>query len=1140
MNKIALLPGGFKPPHAGHYNMAKWLVDNTDAEKVVVKVGSKERDGISREMSLQLWTLYIQSDKDSSSGKISARASQSPSPVRDVYDFIETEAPEGSKVYLGLGEKDIEDKRYANIEKFAKPRNIDFETKLVPPQAGGVSGTEMRGFIKDGDKVSFYNSLPNHLSTEQKAEAWNIVYPATPNQKRPIDPRAVSQQLEEDLYNPKDKVNDYMRSSEYKAGKTKPDDIDPAYKYSRGGTYTHGGMYETRGGEPELHVYDFDETIARVETPIPFIIKSPEGKIIKKGETTSVNFEEKQKELYKTYNKKDIDFDFKAFEKQIGNAIINEPVYNKLLKSLGNPNVKTTVLTARSIGHPVTKYLKSIGLNVYVVPLGLQVGGKVTGQDKANWIDKRIKKSTKKVYFIDDSEDNREAVNFLKNKHPKVEFSIENPPPINLKLDEPEDVDEMMMGMMTEPEKKKHAKNLKRLSKDLKKQGNKYMKVPDYLKGTLTRKMYERDLKKGEERIAKSLPDKEFKKRYGKDWKAVKIATATKMAKKIKEGDTYEKMAAKGKKAGNLKQGTVRKRLRIKDGEKIPLSKITKAISSLKKRKSLNDKDKKYLKALNLAKTLKTTTNVKEGRKKKQDPKVGTGKKPKGSGRRLYTDENPSDTVSVKFSTRQDIVDTLSKSSFKSKPHKRQSQIINLIHQRVRAALSKAKDPAVKKRLKSGFEYIKKRKEASKRKTQQMKKENVFTKEWWNEQLNEILTETKANTHLTHLEELVLTEGKDGYNKAKSFLYELIKNLKGQSNKIKNVSVKWDGAPAIAAGIDPNDGQFFVGTKAVFGVTPKLNKSDRDIEENHKNVKRGDEVQDKSGLRDKLKLALRHLRGIGITNILQGDLMFTSETVNTEDIDGVAHYTFKPNTIRYAVESNSEIGKKINEAEIGIIFHTSYDQVGKEAPATFGADISGLKGSKNVWFDDAYFKDDTGVLLNEKEEQFILNKIKEADSINVNYEALPEDISDRAKTNLLNTYLNTEIRKGEFVTDPNKSFEMFKEWYQERIEKAVLKVKDQEKKRKQLEDKLKSFENAKNIVLDLFKVSKLLSEAKSIFITKYDKAVATKHFVDNEDGTLRVTKAEGFVAVDHTENGIKLVDRLEFSKNNFNAGKPGS
>ena len=91
-----------------------------------------------------------------------------------------------------------------------------------------------------------------------------------------------------------------------------------------------------------------------------------------------------------------------------------------------------------------------------------------------------------------------------------------------------------------------------------------------------------------------------------------------------------------------------------------------------------------------------------------------------------------------------------------------------------------------------------------------------------------------------------------------------------------------------------------------------------------------------------------------------------------------------------------------------------------------------------------------------------------------------------------------------------------------------------------MEDKIREFESQKQDIINIFKVSKLLSEAKAIFITKYDKAVATKHFIDNGDGTLRVTKAEGFVAVDHTENGIKLVDRLEFSRNNFNAGKPGA
>ena len=122
------------------------------------------------------------------------------------------------------------------------------------------------------------------------------------------------------------------------------------------------------------------------------------------------------------------------------------------------------------------------------------------------------------------------------------------------------------------------------------------------------------------------------------------------------------------------------------------------------------------------------TPSITYGNINEADPKKGTGKKPKGSGRRLYTDEDPKDTVGVKFSTRQDIVDTLNKKSFKAKSHARQSQIINLIHQRVRAALSRTKDPAKKKKLKSGFEYIKQRKEASKKKTQRLKKKKLNEK----------------------------------------------------------------------------------------------------------------------------------------------------------------------------------------------------------------------------------------------------------------------------------------------------------------------------------------------------------------------------------------------------------------------------
>ncbi len=114
--------------------------------------------------------------------------------------------------------------------------------------------------------------------------------------------------------------------------------------------------------------------------------------------------------------------------------------------------------------------------------------------------------------------------------------------------------------------------------------------------------------------------------------------------------------------------------------------------------------------------------DLEEGRKKKPDPKKGTGKKPEGSGRRLYTDEDPKDTVSIKFKTKEDIVDTLNKKQFKAKSHARQSQVINLIHQRVRAAYGKAKDPEVKSRLKRALDYIESRKESSKEKTERLRK----------------------------------------------------------------------------------------------------------------------------------------------------------------------------------------------------------------------------------------------------------------------------------------------------------------------------------------------------------------------------------------------------------------------------------
>lgn len=398
--------------------------------------------------------------------------------------------------------------------------------------------------------------------------------------------------------------------------------------------------------------------------------------------------------------------------------------------------------------------------------------------------------------------------------------------------------------------------------------------------------------------------------------------------------------------------------------------------------------------------------------------------------------------------------------------------------------------------------------------------ENALTKEWWKNHINEnIVTEAKANTHLTHLEELLLTRGFEGYKMAKSFLIELVKNLRGNSDAKVNTTVKWDGAPAMFVGTNPDNGQFFVGTKSVFNKVPKINYTAEDVDLNHGHA---------PGLADKLKKALKYLPSLGIKNILQGDFMFDSQSLKTQTINGKRHYTFKPNAITYAVEADSQLGKKIARSKFGIVFHTGYNSL--NSGAQFGVNVSGLKDSPVVWYDDAFFKDTTGnVLLTSDESKQILNNIKQADALKIDYDNIP--------SSLLNIYINSEIKTGEFLKNPNRSFSNFISWVQNRIDKKIEKLKTdrgREKATASGQQQIDNINKNKKDILNLFIVSKLLAEAKMIFVNKYNNAVyRTKHFKDDGRGGLAVTAPEGYVAIDRIGNGVKLVDRLEFSRANF-------
>ena len=172
------------------------------------------------------------------------------------------------------------------------------------------------------------------------------------------------------------------------------------------------------------------------------------------------------------------------------------------------------------------------------------------------------------------------------------------------------------------------------------------------------------------------------------------------------------------------------------------------------------------------------------------------------------------------------------------------------------------------------------------------------------------LDESK-NTHLEHLEDLIFNDGLKGGKEAINYLVSFYDMLKGNSKTKFNLTTKWDGAPAIFCGKDPEDGKFFVGTKAVFNKTPLINKSLADIKQNHPDKMKKGKVESAQGLRDKLAQCFTHLQKLNFSSVVQGDLLFTEDSKQTATINGEQHIVFKPNTIIYAVPSDNDLAKDI-------------------------------------------------------------------------------------------------------------------------------------------------------------------------------------------------------------------------------------
>ena len=398
----------------------------------------------------------------------------------------------------------------------------------------------------------------------------------------------------------------------------------------------------------------------------------------------------------------------------------------------------------------------------------------------------------------------------------------------------------------------------------------------------------------------------------------------------------------------------------------------------------------------------------------------------------------------------------------------------------------------------------------------------------------EYLIEAKEgkNLHLEHLEDEVLNNGINGTRAAINFLRSLRDMLAGSAKKSVNVSVKWDGAPAVFAGINPENDKFFVGTKGVFNKTPKVNYTDADIDANHSSA----------GLNAKLKVALKYLPKLGIKDVLQGDMLFTQDDFSTETIDGISYTTFTPNTITYAVPKES--ASKIEKSKMGIVWHTTYSgDTLQSMRASFGASVKGLTKTNDVWFTDADYKDTSGTInFNKAETTSITSVLSQAGKTfrKFNSQFTKQLMSRQDVVLLIKTFNNTKVREGQKISNTSKHSQDLIKYVDVKMQKNIDSVKTQKAKdaKKKVKDDLISFlsSNKGNLKI-IFDMQNLLTDAKNMIIRKLEKAKGVMDTFIRTDNGYRVTAPEGFVAIDQMGDAVKLVDRLEFSQANFTAAK---
>ena len=393
------------------------------------------------------------------------------------------------------------------------------------------------------------------------------------------------------------------------------------------------------------------------------------------------------------------------------------------------------------------------------------------------------------------------------------------------------------------------------------------------------------------------------------------------------------------------------------------------------------------------------------------------------------------------------------------------------------------------------------------------------------------IAEADANLHMTHLEDAVIDGGVTGTRNVINYIRNIRDMLSGNTKAPVSLTTKWDGAPAIFAGVDPSDGKFFVAKKGVFNKTPKLYKNNNEID------------NDLSGdLNSKFKVALAEFSKLGIEGVVQGDFLYTDDDLKTENIDGEPCVTFHPNTIVYAVPKTSSLGKKISGSKIGVVWHTTYSGSTLETmSASFGMAISTkLNNVKSVWHVDATFEDKSGTATMTKAETDNLTAmLSKAGSLfrTIDAKVLGELGTNEDLNVKVNTFINTKVRAGERIGSVKPFVADLQRYIQQYYQKEADKRKTPAGKKTQMDKAaavLQIFDKRNTKKLEaIFTLYDLFVDMKYVIIAKLDTVEGIRTLLKTKKG-FEVTGQEGFVAIDHySSNALKIVDRMGFSLANF-------